>query len=407
MKLLADKYAPTSFDEWMENDQSIAKLMDWIASGDNDWLIISGEPGSGKSHVLPLIAKEADLNVYTIPSNQSRSNQRITQLVMDLRNIKGLFVMDDFELFFTNSDSVNVNELFKIFSMEGFIMRLIIVIDSLHLSKLVKLLPDTPLITFCRPSKATLLAKCRTIMNKEGIPYDICRLDAFITANKCDVRYVLNALQLYNATDCVSTLERISLYDAYRQCIDPTIALHQRIRVFGVDSGSIPIICHENYLDFSPTLSDVKYISNSMAWGDIFHKNTFSTATDINNGVYACLSTIATSSICKKQSSGFINPKFGLIWTKQAAKYQKLKYLREFLNERESSPMIDVYELYVNHAYLKLKVNTDTFVAPLMEAFQTTNVTHLHNLYNGFSYAKPTLTKKAFVTKVRRLMNEV
>ena len=172
-----------------------------------------------------------------------------------------------------------------------------------------------------------------------------------------------------------------------------------------MDTGSIPIICHENYLDFSPPIADVKYISNLMAWADIYHKSTFSNATDVSNGVYACISSIATSRTCNKKSSGFLNPRFGLIWTKQAAKYQKLKYLREFLKGRELSPMEDVYELYVNHAYLKHKIHNETSIDSLMDAFQTTDATHLHNLYNGFSYTKPTLTKKAFVAKVKRLTN--
>ena len=403
MQLLADRYAPSSLDEWMDNEPSVCELLSWMNS-DSDWLIVSGESGSGKSRVVDLIATQSGVCKHTLPSNQCRSNARISQFINDVKCKPGLFVIDDFEMFFNHVDHVNMNDLIHTLGTDDFIMRKIIIIDDVYLPKLLKYLKCAQTIQFHRPSKQSLVAKCIRVMECEGIPYDERILDTFVVNSRCDVRYVLNALAMHSIADGPSTIGNSTLYDAYRTCVDPSISLSDRLRQFEFDPGSIPILCHENYLDLQLGEAEILHLSNSMSFSDVFHKETFSNSSDLSMCVYGCLSSMILARFMDVKSTCFSSPRFGLIWTKQAAKYQKMKYLHEFTKRCIQCSLDGIPELYVHHAYLAHLIDTDQPIAPLVNALRSTEAAHAYNLYNGFSFTKSHLTKKSFISKYNRLL---
>lgn len=399
MQLLADKYAPKTLDEWLDNKQQIKELLTWITS-DCDWLVISGESGCGKSELINLIASHTGSSIYTVPSNQQRTQLRLNQYIKDIKHEQGLFVLDDFELFFL-VDHINLCELFDAMSSLESQMRKIIVINSSGLSKIEKYVRSVQTIIFQRPNADTVFSKCIRIMKSEGLSPQDSTLKKFIVSNQCDVRYILNALHMYEIVEGTqSTIVKTGLYDAYRNCIDVDIPLRNRLRHFEVDSGSIPIICHENYIDVPLSDFHARYISNSMALADVFHKHSFTNASDLCTDVYGCLSSIVVSLTHQKSCP---SPRFGLIWTKQAAKFQKMKYLTDFTDC--CHPLGSITELSVHSAYLTNCIDSKTSICKLANALSITDATHAYNLYNGFKMRTSNMTKKAFITRYNRLIH--
>jgi hypothetical protein len=401
--LLANKYTPTLLCEWMDNKISIDALQAWFLSEDK-FLIVNGQSGSGKSSIVNLMCKETKVKPYYTLSNHSRTTSSIIDRYNDIKRLPGVFIIDDFEFFFSNVDHINPKTLISDLSVSEGSMRCIFIVDSSFIAKLKLFTKGMTEIHFDRPSPDSIFVKCKRIIQTEEIPFnssiDEGYLKNYIIKNNCNVRYIINALNLFKCIEPISSIEETDLYDVYRMCVNEKVDLNKRLKYFELDAGTIPIICHENYIDFN--LNDFEYqrISESMSLGDVYHKRIFSNQNDVNIGTYGCLSSLILGKYNKTQRKG--SPRFGLIWTKQAAKYQKLKYIDTFCHSMKCAPK-DMYSNYIDHLYLQNSLTSSKAWENVHEHFQTTNASILYNIYNAFTTEK-CVTKKTFLSKCSRLI---
>jgi hypothetical protein len=401
--LLSDKYTPVRLGDWMDNKVSMAAILSWISS-DSKLLVVDGQSGSGKSSVINLICKETGLEPFYILPDQLHTTKSLTERYRDIKTYRGVFIIDDFQLFFNNID-INPNNFITELMCSGDVMRCILVIDSSYITKLKMLLKQVTRITFYRPSLESIFNKCILIMQSEDIYFDHSNdanyLKTYIKRNDNNVRYIINSLHLYKCTAHLSTFEGMNLYDLYGLCTNKDISLNLRIKYFEVDSGTIPVICQENYIDHALEQSEMSKISEFMSLGDIFHKQAFSNPTNVNMGTYACLSSIVVGQYISDKSRSTQSPRFGLIWTKQASKYQKLKYIDSYNTAMKCVPK-DNYSNFIDHLYLRESLTTPKIWNELNDHFQTGDPNILYNIYNAF-LNDASVTKKSFVSKINKL----
>lgn len=400
--LLADKYTPNLLCEWMDNEVNIDALQSWFLS-ENKFVVINGQSSSGKSSIVNLMCEETKVKPYYTLSNHPRTNSSIIDRYNDIKSLPGVFIIDDFELFFNNVDHINPKTLISYLSVSEGSMRCIFIIDSSFIAKFKQFTKGITEIHFDRPSPGRIFVKCKHIINIEEIPFnssiDEEYLRNHIMKNNCNVRYIINALRLFKCIEPISSIEETDLYDVYRMCVNEKVTLDKRLKYFDLDAGTIPVICHENYIDFDLNRLEYQRISESMSLADVYHKRIFSNQNDVNIGTYGCLSSLILGTYNKNHRKG--SPRFGLIWTKQAAKYQKIKYIDIFCHSIKCAPK-DMYSTYVDHLYLQNSLTSSKIWKNVHEYFQTKEAPILYNIYNAFTSYKCG-TKKTFLSKCSRL----
>jgi hypothetical protein len=400
--LLSSKYTPKRLCDWMENKDSIDAILTWFSSN-SQILIVNGKSSSGKSSVVDLICKEMSIKPCYALLDQPRTITAIRKRFNEIKNLPGVFIIDEFELYFNNNVDNIKNFVTELSNTVG-LKRRIIIIDSFFLPKLKQVTKGITTVQFHRPSPESVYSKCGEVIRDENIRFDTMKdgpdLKNYIINNKCNVRYIINALQMYKCIEPISSIEETGLNDVYKICIDTDVPLNIRLKYFELDAGTIPIICHENYIDFDLKHHEYLNISESMSLGDVYHKKTFSNQTDVNIHTYCCLSTLSIGKYIKN-SNDVKTPRFGLIWTKQAARYQKKRYIDTFYTIMNYAPK-DMYSNFIDHLYVSESIESPKIWKNVVDSFQTTNGSILYNLYNAFIREK-TVTKKSFISKCNKL----
>ena len=182
------------------------------------------------------------------------------------------------------------------------------------------------------------------------------------------------------------------MYDTYSYVINCKNDLHERCRLFYNECGTIPIIIQENYLDWNVSFETKHRICKYMTMADIFHKEAFSVYNEHNVDMYATMSVILPSVIAYNDNHQFCpkkEPRFGLVWTKQSAMFQKRKYIQNMEMNMNHRAEIDIHFVYdVRKDIEKCILNNDSKGINKIMIDNNLNKTNILELFNIFNFTK-------------------
>jgi adenylate kinase family enzyme len=438
---MAERYIPSTMDEFMENHKPIQEINDWfsdkrIGNFKKTGLLITGPTGCGKTTLVALACKKYGKYPYVLDSSHKRTRKEMNDFYKKIKNFtcNGILVIDDLETLLSKSDSASMVEIAK-WAFDEKAIDVIYVSNSVYVNKLNAIVSVCKRIHIDYPSISTLYSKCLNIAKIESIPMcetKMTKLKEFITLYR-EPRKIINSICMielvynYNSTYDI----HMDIYDTYRTLLDSDSSLDKKLRYLSVDSGTIPIIFQENYVDFAKSISEEELvnISNSMSLADVYHKKMFASCSSLCVETYGCLScvfpTLYTHPNIKKNKI-YNSPRFGLIWTKQSAMYQKKKYSTRF-QEHYSQPITDECVGFMNDIYKQLITDyvsniTGSGSKTLLHSKAKTNLTSFlqfysindatshtelaFDLYNSYNVNTDTksITKKAFINMIKVCM---
>ena len=351
---LSEKYSPKSINEFMGNYGSIQTIHSWFQSKKPSLLLV-GPCGSGKSKLIKLFVNYYQLNSYENNSTNKRSKKELTLWYEKIRrNTDMILIIDDLETLVTKNENMTIIELTK--WIKPSCIRIIFIVNINVLNKVNTLrahcLCSTVFIDY--PDSKILYAKCLYIFENESFEYTdetMKQLKSYITTLCCEPRSVLDGLMMIENVQHEKDKE-YDIYNSYELIIDPSVCFDKKLTLFSVDSGTIPILFHENYIDIDLSIANRCKVGDHMANADMFHKKMFMHVSTQHMDIYAIMSSVFYELIHNNHKSNTIRPRFGLIWTKQSAMYQKKKYLTSIAQELKS-PFVKQKDLF--HLYLMLK----------------------------------------------------
>jgi len=418
---LSDKHAPCTIDNFLGNDKQIKEIHKWFVSKQPS-LIVHGLCGSGKTHLINLFVRYYKINVFVNCSNSKRSKKELTQFHDKIRfNMDSVLIIDEVETLITKHENMSIAEISKWISKKY--IRVIFISNSVVMNKLA-IIKENQLcktIELEYPDTGTLFNKCLDILKKENVDIndsDTNCIKQYIVNMNNEPRSIFDSLLISNFTYNFKDRD-MDIYQAYQQIIDPSVPLNTKIKIFGVDSGTIPVLFQENYIDVEMGIEDRCKISNNMSDADVFHKKIFIHTSNLYVEMYAVMSSIFDEIIKSPRNNLGKRPRFGLIWTKQSAMCQKRKYLH-LVQQSMKSPFYNSMDLYYMHGYLKTIVE-EYKINPLdkrgilnfISKYNIQNIDILFYIYISFNIGenskkneiKP-LTKKAFFTYFQILFNK-
>jgi hypothetical protein len=410
---LSEKYRPETIQEFMGNYKAIQIIHGWFASTNKRALLVSGPCGSGKTTLVDLFTKYYKKNVFVNCSNNKRSKKELTLWYEKIKNnTESVLIVDEMETLVTKNENMSISEISKWISSST--IRIIFISNSIVTNKMT-VLKENPLCTSVvveYPDHKTLFRKCMSILEQEKVAFDDERLmgiKTYIVRMNCDPRSIMDGLMISDLT-CSEKDRDHDIYEAYQIIMDPEVGLASKMRIFGVDSGTIPVLFQENYIDTDLSLHERCVVSQSMSNADIFHKKIFMHTSNAYVEVYAAMSSIFSEMIrskCRRESG---RPRFGLIWTKQSAMCQKRKYLQT-ISQHLKTPFFNTMDYFYMHAYVKRIVDEFrelqedlTQMKAFVDNYEIQNIEILFHIYVSFNVTdtnpkktdtKP-LTKKMF-----------
>lgn len=425
---IAERHTPTCLSDFMGNYKQIKEMDQWFSGLDTQkksGLLVSGPTGCGKTTLVSLMCTKYGKNAHVMDSSHKRTRNELNAFFKRVKRFTthGIIVLDDLDTLINKSDSVSMSELAK-WAMEEHSVHVIYVTNSIYINKLTAISSVCTTIHIEYPTTSTLFTKCLAIAESESIVLsdtNLLQLKQMINANK-DPRVVINGLSLLDVVHGSTKDIHMDIYNTYRLLLDADTDLDTKLRYFSVDSGTIPIIFHENYVDFVHSLSDeiMANISDSMSIADMYHKNMFTSTSTLCVETYGCLSSVFPSLYTHpdiKKDKVYKSPRFGLIWTKQSAMYQKSKYWSRF-QEHYTCPithdnigyMNDIYKHMIKDYTSKKTEAKKERIRSFLNLYDIRTAQHAElafDMYNSYNVQleSKTITKKSFIQMIKTCLD--
>lgn len=202
-KLVRDKeetlwcqlYRPTSLDTYIGNDHIKKKVQGYIDTNDPPHILFYGKPGTGKTTLAKIIANNTNCDYIYINASDETSVDVVRTKVKGFASSVGfkdlkLIILDEFDFMTPNAQASlrNIMETFSRYTR-------FILTCNYHEKVMEAIFSRCQDFEVIPPSKKDVAILLSTILNKEGITFDLETIALLVNKHYPDIRKLINSAQ--------------------------------------------------------------------------------------------------------------------------------------------------------------------------------------------------------------------
>lgn len=323
------KYKPEKLKDFLVPSEVVAQARKWIKTKETRKkpLFISGEIGSGKTTFSSLLSDESKfihhivttLDLKNGKNTESRKAKNNLQYLKDdiLCNFdvysgkRKLLIIDDIDSII-NMDKGFMSDLFRLIkdNAEGLCGPIIITSAISSSKKINELKRKCVCIHLPPPTPLSMKRFIGQILRTEGMSFESVKgRDELVDKCKGDFRRLYFILDYFKTLkhsdgkihlqDIDSALETFQkrkidhgIFELTEKIMKEPLSYEELENYYDCDKSLLPLMIHENYLNFAEDIEDCRNISDSFSQGDVVDNMIYSHQTWELFHIHGLLSTI-------------------------------------------------------------------------------------------------------------------